>query len=157
MRIQRINWCYCLALIVSPATFPSFAEESRWWPIQAMPKSLVRTEIQDDSLSRRMSYEMMAQSVAGLAAKCVNEGHGDEMVWVTTGTIDYEDWLARLLARESQLRMRGTFGVWDLVDRFAKKSCIKGYLLYRSDKSKGELNTHRAGMDCSVNVATSLA
>jgi hypothetical protein len=53
--------------------------------------------------------------------------------------------------------MRGTFGPWDLVDRYAKHGLIKGYILYRSDASKGETSQHRPGMDCSVNVATSLA
>ena len=37
-----------------------------------------------------------------------------------------------------------------------KKGIIKGYILYRWDESPGELWTFRRGMDCSVNVATSL-
>ena len=37
---------------------------------------------QNDFPSPRVSYEMMAQSVAGLAAKAVNEGRGDELVWI---------------------------------------------------------------------------
>ncbi|HVM63012.1 MAG TPA: hypothetical protein VMV72_19290 [Verrucomicrobiae bacterium] len=101
---------------------------------------------------------MMVQSVSGLAARAVNEGHGDEMVWVTVeDNVDVEDWLARLLRRQPQLEMRGTFAPWELVDRYEKRGLIKGYVLYRADHSKGELNEHRPGMDCSVNVATSLA
>src|SRR5205823_3686722 len=46
---------------------------------------------------------------------------------------------------------------WDLVDRFARRGIIKGYILYRLDNSAGQINEHRAGMDLSVNVATSLA
>jgi hypothetical protein len=100
---------------------------------------------------------MMAQSVAGLAAKAVNDGRGDELVWVDTDNADVEDWLARLLKRQPQLELRGVFDPWALVDRYAKRGLIKGYILYRPDTSKGDVNQHRPGMDCSVNVATSLA
>ena len=120
-----------------------------------MPKALVR--LQNEFPAPRAACEMMAQSVAGLAAKAVNEGRADEMVWVGIDNIDIEDWLARLLKRQPQLELRGTFALWDLVDRYARKGIIKGYILYRSDHSKGELSQHRPGMDCSVNVATSLA
>ena len=43
------------------------------------------------------------------------------------------------------------------MDRYAKQGLVKGYILYRSDQSKGENHTDRLGMDCSANVATSLA
>jgi hypothetical protein len=117
----------------------------------------VRTENQNEFPSPRVSYQMMAQSVAGLAAKAVNEGRADEMVWVGAGDVDVEDWFARLRQRQPQLEMRGIFGPWNLVDRYVKQGLIKGYILYRSDQSKGETSEHRPGMDCSVNVATSLA
>ena len=129
-----------------------------WWPAQAMPKALVRTENQSKFPSPRVPYEMMVQSVAGLAARGVNEGRADEMVWIgIDDNVDVEDWFARLLQRHPQLEMRGIFGPWELVDRYAKQGLIKGYILYRADSSKGENNEHRPGMDCSVNVATSLA
>jgi hypothetical protein len=135
---------------------PAGQDENRWWPVQAMPKALVR--LQNDGLpAPRAPCEMMAQSVAGLAAKAVNEGRADEMVWLGIDSIDAEDWLARLLKRQPQLELRGTFALWDLVDRYARKGIIQGYILYSSDHSKGEFNQHRPDMDCSVNVATSLA
>ena len=146
----------CFALVFSPILFPARADENRWWPVQAMPKALIR--LQNDQFPEpRAASEMMAQSVAGLAAKAVNEGRGDEMVWVGIDNIDVEDWLARRLKRQPQLELRGTFALWDLVDRYASKGIIKGYILYRWDHSKGEFNEYRPGMDCSVNVATSLA
>jgi hypothetical protein len=120
-----------------------------------MPKALVR--LQNDLPAPRASCEMMAQSVAGLAAKAVNEGRADEMVWAGTDNVDIEDWLARLVKRQPQLELRGTFALWDLVDRYARKGIIKGYILYRADHSQGELSQHRPAIDCSVNVATSLA
>src|SRR4051812_35479880 len=148
---------YSCALVSIPASFAADAasdNDARWWPVQAMPKALVRLEVNDFPWPR-VSYEMMAQSVAGLAAKAVNEGRGDELVWVENANV--EPWLARLLVQFPDLGIRGRFRVWDLIDRYAKNGVIKGYILYRSDDSKGETNQHRSGMNCSVNVATSLA
>jgi hypothetical protein len=142
-----------LCLSLSAAT-----DEDRWWPVQAMPKALVRTKNQSTFPSPRGPYEMLVQSVAGLAATGVNEGRSEELVWIgIDDNTDVEDWFARLLQRQPQLQTRGTFGPWELVDRYAKSGLIKGYLLYRADASKGEISQHRPGMDCSVNVATSLA
>ena len=155
MSIRRILRFIWLVLVFWPLPFGAAADEARWWPVQAMPKALVR--LQRDLPEPRPAYDMMAQSVAGLAAKAVNEGHSDEMVWVGSDNIDIEDWLARLLKRQPQLNDRGTFALWDLVDRYAGRGIIKGYILYRYDPSKGPLSEHRPGMDCSVNVATSLA
>lgn len=101
---------------------------------------------------------MLVQSVAGLSAKGVNEGRCDELVWVgIDDNVDIEDWFARMLKRHPELQSRGTFGPWELVDRYAKRGLIKGYILYRPDTSRGETSQHRTGLDCSVNVATSLA
>jgi len=130
--------------------------EARWWPVQALPAAVVRTTNQQSSASR-VALEMMVQSVAGLAAKAVNEGRSDEMVWVSNASADSEAWYARLLTTHPSLKQPGAFGPWELVDRYAKRGIIKGYILYRLDKSSGESNAHRSGMDCSVNVATSLA
>ena len=133
------------------------ATDSRWWPQQVAPKGIVRAANPDVVPAQRSAYEMMLQSVAGLAAKGVNEGRGDEMVWIETGNVDVEDWLARRLKREPWLELRGVLDPWALVDRYVQRGLIKGYFLYRADTSPGESNLHRRGMDCSVNVATSLA
>lgn len=82
MAIRKIVRFICFALIFSPIPFPAAADENRWWPVQAMPKGLVR--LQNDLPAPRASCDMMAQSLAGLAAKAVNEGRADEMVWVGT-------------------------------------------------------------------------
>lgn len=131
------------------------SDEDRWWPIQAVPASILRTT--REFPQPRLALDMMAQSIAGLAAKAVNESRGDELVWVDNGNVDLEDWLARWLARHPNVRTTATLGPWELVDHFAKKGIIRGYILYRLDTSPGELNSHRPGMDNSVNVATSLA
>ncbi|MGO8699086.1 MAG: hypothetical protein ACLQVY_15330 [Limisphaerales bacterium] len=145
-----------LALIFPLVSCSVAADENRWWPVQSEPKTLVRLRA-DQLPEPRAASEMAAQSVAGLAAKSVNEGRGDEMVWIGTDNPDIEDWLSRLLKRRPQLEAPRTAALWELVDRYAGKGIINGYILYRSDYSKGELGQNRPGMDCSVNVATSLA
>jgi hypothetical protein len=131
--------------------------EDRWWPVQTLPKVVVRTSNQQEFPAPRAALQMMVQSVAGLAAQAVNERRGDELVWVDDGNANLEDWYARLLVARPELRTPGTFGPWELVDRYSKRGVIKGYILYRLDQSQGEINAYRPGMDCSVNIATSLA
>jgi len=133
------------------------AEETRWWPVQTLPKTVVRTPNQQEFPDPQLALQMMVQSVAGLAAKAVNEGRNDELVWVDNGNVDLEDWYARWLAAHPDITQAGTLKPWELVDRYAKRGVIKGYILYRLDRSRGELNDHRSNLDCSVNVATSLA
>jgi hypothetical protein len=132
-------------------------EDDRWWPTQAFPKAVVRTTNQQQFPEPRVALQMMVQSVAGLAARAVNQGRGYELVWVDNGGGDLEKWYTRLLVQHPDLATPGSFQPWDLVDHFVKQGIIKGYILYRSDKSTGENNTDRSGMDCSVNVATSMA
>lgn len=152
-----------LFCILSLASASSVGKtDDRWWPTQIMPKAVIRTSNQEQFPEPRLSHQMMVQSVAGLAAKAVNEGHGDEMVWVDNGNINnellnMEDWYSRLTTQYPNVKRPGVFDPWALVDRYVSKGLIKGYILYRSDPSIGETNVHRPGMDCSVNVATSLA
>jgi len=143
-----------MALLSLPLVLAGQTQD-RWWPVQALPKVLVPTAIPFPE--PRAALQMMVQSVAGLAAKAVNQGRGNEMVWVNNGAGDLDKWHLRLLATHPGLEETGPVGPWELVDRFAKQGLIKGYLLYRRDQSKGEDSPRRPGMDCSVNVATSLA
>jgi len=145
-----------LGLLAPNPAFPVTRDVDRWWPVQSVPKALVRLS-KDGFPEPHAASEMMAQSVAGLAAKAVNAGRADELVWMETDNVDIEDWLVRRRKCQPPLELRGTFAVWDLVDRYRQMGLIKGYILYRQDRSTGDLNEHRPGMDCSVNVATSLA
>ena len=131
--------------------------EDRWWPIQKLPKAVVRTSSQHEFPPPRFALQMMVQSVAGLAAKAVNSGRGDELVWVNNGAGDLEAWYTRFCTQHPTVQQRGTFGPWELADRYTKLGLIKGYILYRADKSTGALNAHRPKLDNSVNIATSLA
>lgn len=145
-----------MAWLITVRVFGVQADD-RWWPTQALPKAVVRTMNQQEFPEPRVALQMMVQSVAGLAARAVNQGRGHELVWVDNGGGDLEKWYAHLLIQHPDLATSGAFQPWDLVDHFAKQGIIKGYILYRSDKSLGENNTDRTGMDCSVNVATSMA
>lgn len=99
---------------------------------------------------------MMVQSIAGLAAKAVNEGQGAELVWVETGNPSLTEWLSRWQAAHPEVSVANATP-WELVDHFTKRGIIRGYIVYSRDKSRRELNAYSADMDCSVNVATSLS
>src|SRR5687768_12168196 len=102
------NWGWCFemqnlfflaALIAAAISARSGQNEERWWPTQALPKAVVRTASQQEFPAPRSAHQMMVQSVAGLAAKAVNDGRGDELVWVDNGNADLDDWHARWLAQ----------------------------------------------------------
>ena len=138
-------------IVLALLSVPDAAEDDRWFPDQAAPKGVARTLREDLFPEPRLANRMMVQSVAGLAAKAVNEGRCDELVWVASGNADVERWGAALLDRRGSPEARGTFTPWGLVDRFRDKGVVKGYILYRLDGSRGAPNEHRPGMDLSVN------
>ncbi|QHI69930.1 GxGYxYP domain-containing protein [Tichowtungia aerotolerans] len=146
----------------------AFAESSRWWPEQAMPKGLVTVETSDmkpvmepcgkSVTSLNMGPEhMMVQSLAGLAAQAVNDGRGDEMVYVNLwDNTDYNLWRTRVLEYPG-IEDRGVSKPWKLVERYARLGIVKGYILYSWDFSEGDITTRRDNSDESCNVATTLA
>ena len=142
-------------LLIALQSIPALAEagEERWWPVQRMPKGIVRTQNQEKSQPARSAMDMMLQSVAGLAARAVNEGRADEMVWVDNNNVDMEIWYARMYIQHPDLEKRNAAAPWELVDRYAKQGLIRGYILYRGGSSRGE----GGRLNFSVNVATSLA
>ncbi len=78
MNPKRIFRLLLVALIFLSLAFPAAADETRWWPTQTFPKAVIRTTNQQEFPEPRFALQMMVQSVAGLAAKAVNEGRGDE-------------------------------------------------------------------------------
>ena len=148
-----------LWFLVLSSALPIFAQSSgvRWWPVQAVPKTVVRTSNPERSPERRAGMDMLMQSIGGLVAKAVNSGRGNEMVWINNDNVDMENWYVRFLASHPGVKPVPPAEPWNLVERYTKMGVIKGYILYRRDRSKGEINAYRPGMDCSVNVATSLA
>ena len=81
-----------VTIMALPATLRAADDDrgGRWWPVQARPGGLVRTGHPRPFPEPQLAYQMLTQSVAGLAAKAVNERRGDEMVWVGTGNPDAE-------------------------------------------------------------------
>jgi hypothetical protein len=154
MKKQLVQLILAVSAIVGTA--PA-AEESRWWPVQALPQAVVRTVPWQRFGPPGKAHQMMVQSVAGLAAQAVNEGRGDELVWVGTMNADMEDWYRRFLTAHPHIEEAATLEPWDLVDRHIKTGLVKGYILYTQDQSPGEVFKPRPQVDCSVNVATSLA
>src|SRR5690349_19835372 len=103
------------------AAICSVDAQDRWWPEQALPKTVIRTGSQHDFASPKLAHQMMVQSVAGLAAKAVNEGRGNELVWVDNGNADLDEWFARWRAAHPNVAQGEKFTPWELVDHFQKR------------------------------------
>lgn len=147
--LKVIAFCLIAGSAVASSAF-------RYWPRQMLPQGIVRT-LPKTHPHPDADAQMMVQSVAGLAAKAINEGRGNELVWVTTDNIDSETWYAQFLAGHPEIHYFGAYSPWELVKRFTAKGIIKGYILYRFDRSDRKLGEHSRDMDLSVNVATSAA
>ncbi|WP_010585359.1 GxGYxYP domain-containing protein [Schlesneria paludicola] len=161
MTNDRIQSYFGLALTITVSTLSISsglsAQEGRWWATQTAPKSVVRTIEQSKFPSVDRAYDMLVQSVAGLAAKAVNEGRSDQLVWVATTNIEIEQWYALMIKEHPEWETHTEFEPWALVDHFFRKNVIKGYILYSADKSERPNFEYAKDMNSSVNVATSLA
>lgn len=134
------------------------SEMTRLWPKQKMPAGLVTissrgfTQHPDDE--RPISGgddHMLAQSLSGLAAQAVNQGQGDELLFIDPwNNSSYHQWRRFLLDRTG-IEDRGQATVWELVARYQQNKIIKGYILYRLPIGTDD------DQDQSANVATSLS
>lgn len=151
--------CFVFGMLILSRYFSSKADAAdvRWWPIQAPPRGWVQTTKLESFPEPRRAFHALVESIAGLAAKSVNELAGDELVWITTGNIAVEHWRSELLARHPEWENRGVFDPWALVERFQNRNLIKGYILYRQDSSSRKDFAWSSDMDQSINIATSLA
>ena len=149
-----------LCLMVSAIVRAADPAAGGWWPAQRLPQALVNATPVGSWPGGTADgpMRMLMQSVCGLAAQAVNEGKGDELVWLPGLGKDMEEWGRRFRADHPAVQLRATLEPWELVDRYRRQGLIKGYILYRFDRSKPEAGSKpRQGMDLSVNVATSLA
>ncbi|MGZ4987386.1 MAG: hypothetical protein ACXWBP_05045, partial [Limisphaerales bacterium] len=87
----QMHWRTTAWLLLATVMLAS-ADNARWFPTQTFPKSIICTVNQQEFPKPRLAHQMMVQSVAGLAAKAVNEGRGTELVWVNNGEGDLEKW-----------------------------------------------------------------
>ncbi|MFV0416853.1 MAG: hypothetical protein ACK5NG_10870 [Chthoniobacterales bacterium] len=155
------------------ALLPASAQE-RWWPHQAAGRELV--VIDSHSLKRPEAEKkperehgppllMLAESLSGLAARAVNEGRGDQLLWIAPGEEEpYNEWRQRLIRRTGMQEVQ-TNDIWQLVKNFQEKDIVKGYVLFRAEDTgreerlalEEEGKAEAAPMNESCNVATVMA
>ncbi|MFO1093905.1 MAG: GxGYxYP family putative glycoside hydrolase [Planctomycetaceae bacterium] len=156
-RIRRLIRGALALLLASTCATATRADFPGWFPTQRTPATLIRFGPAPPSAEPPLAYDMLVQSVAGLAAKAVNEQRGEELVWVETGNADLQRWFDDLVGKTPAMQHTSLRDPWELVEHFRRRGLIQGFILYRLDRSAGEVNEYREGMDCSVNIATSLA
>lgn len=114
------------------------------WPVQRAPEKIIICERKGT-----LAEIMLLESLSGLAAKAVNEGKFNEMVWMDINNDSYKS------LYESSLKALNISDVkkmdlWSLVDYLRKKKIINGYVLYKLEEKYDQHNIS----DYSSNVAT---
>lgn len=105
-----------------------------WWPEQKMPSQIIRVS------TANLSERNLVQTISGLAARAVNAGTNNELIWTNVSGTAYNNYLNKWLNR-TLVQDNGNISLWNLVDRYTAKGIIKGYVLYKDG-------------DYSVNFAT---
>ena len=119
-----------------------------WWPEQKTASNLIILKTTDGE-----SDYMLAESLAGLAAKAVNSGDNDELVWIEVHGPSMDEWMTRINNRLNFMSTT-TMTTWELTEHLMKKNIVKGYVLYKFDDSKGDMYESRKKIDISCNIAT---
>lgn len=128
------------ALVSTVTVLAAEPESPFWWPAQKTPARYVVCP-----QPKNAAEAVLAQSVAGLAARAVGEGRSKRMVWIERDGVCYDTWL-RETVRDRRIRGGGSADVWQIVARMKKQGVVKGYVLYAS--GDGSLNpaTVHAGL-----------
>ncbi len=129
-------------------------DEHRWWPIQKAPKGVVIAKVKMKSKRTAGEQALLIQSLSGLAAKAVNNGEFDELVWVDHKHDDYNKWYVKAKKRLG-FEERGNLNAWQLLERYKEKGLVKGYIVYKEDHSGRDADFSE--IDQSANIATSLS
>ena len=141
---------FCMTALSSRAENGSY-DGTFGWPLQQRPSKVLVCS--GEGLAA--GENMLLESLSGLAAKAVNEGRWNTMVWIKTSSPDYKYLYEKSV---EALGLAATdieeISLWDLVDKMRKKRLVKGYVLYDADQTEGPLYAWREGIDCSSNVAT---
>lgn len=114
------------------------------WPEQKAPKKIIICERKGS-----LAEIMLLESLSGLAAKAVNEGKFDEMIWMDVDNESYKS-LYELSVKELNISNVRKMDLWSLVDYLKKKKIINGYILYKLEKNYDQ----HVISDYSSNVAT---
>lgn len=128
--------------------FASWEDETFGWPEQKAPQEVIICD-----LPMALPERMLLESLSGLAAQGVNESRFQEMVWMRGDNPVYESLYRRTrntlgICREKRMEL------WELLEYLKDNGVVKGYVLYRADKSSGRDYSERSGMDLSSNCAT---
>lgn len=121
-----------------------------WWPQQKLSKEIVRCK-----RPANLEEQMLAQSVAGLVARAVNNGKSNEMIWVEISAPQYKEWYKDLV-KQHNLKETGVKSVWDLANKYKKKGIIKGFILYSKKDNSVNTATVYAGLKDGILVEESL-
>lgn len=88
-----------------------------------------------------------------MRTKPVNNGRFNEMVWIEFNNTSYDAILKSSLT-SLNITQPTRMNVWELLHYLKKKKIVKGYVLYKTDTSKGDNYSRREGINYSSNVAT---
>lgn len=109
--------------------------QNNWWPYQKTPENIL-------ICSFKKSEANLAQSLSGVVTQALNENLTGDGIWLKTDVEGYDNYL-KMLAKRIGITRLEEYDVWSLIERYSKKSIIKGYVLY---------NLYRG--DTSINLAT---
>lgn len=102
------------------------------WPEQKLPKELIICK-----QSNRKAESMLLESLSGLAAKAVNEGRFDKMVWIQTNNTSYERILDESL-NALKIQKVTYMDIWELLAYLKQQKIVKGYVLYELETERKE-------------------
>lgn len=100
------------------------------WPVQKPANKLIIC-----SPGANVAEAMLLESLSGLAAKAVNEGWFDEMVWIDIQNKSYQK-LYESSVKSLRIETVTAMNVWELADYLKKKKVIQGYILYNLETNK---------------------
>ena len=126
-----------------------------YWPIQASPRAYRALDLSADSRPF-LPEHTTATSLAGVAARAVNEGRHDELLWLRGYHLASDEWVAWTAGKLALVQNPDT-SLWEQAARLRQAGLLRGYVLYHHDTSPGGAYHEREGLDESANVATMIA
>lgn len=156
--MKRVNMA--LLVVIFTCWQAAAADVDWWWPVQKEPEKLVVVPMREiremaGEADEAGAWHMLAQSLAGLAARAVNEGEYDEMLWIDPHSAASDEWLKRVKKR-MKLEPRENPGLWELVRGYHEAGVVRGYVVYRWEDEPRAVRAEGVGDD-SANLATMLA
>lgn len=131
---------------------------SGYWPRQSVPAAYRRIamNVPGQDHHGRSAHRITIASLSGIAARAVNEGRHDELIWMETNSDHYDRWREETLGVHP-LEERETLSLFDLLRHYVRLGLVDGYILYKGDTSEGPHYEFREGMNLSINAATMIA